>query len=50
MSLFRPLGLVLASLFALSACATPPPEAAPAAGSDASEPEFAEAPPPPTQE
>ena len=46
MPLFRPTGLVLASLFALSACATPPPEAAPAE----EDPAFAPAPPPPAMQ
>lgn len=50
MSLLRPLGLVLASLFALSACATPPPEAAPEAAAAEDAPEFAPAPPPPEME
>ncbi|MDY0022109.1 I78 family peptidase inhibitor [Arenimonas caeni] len=43
MSLLRPASLVLASLFALAACATPPSESTPA-GED---PAFAPAPPPP---
>ena len=46
MSVFRPAGLVLASLFALSACATPPAEDPPAAD----DPAFAAAPPPPAME
>lgn len=46
MSVFRPAGLVLASLFALSACATPPAEDPPAAD----DPAFAAAPPPPALE